>query len=65
MFSEDHREASLRRQRVLLSGAAIAFGVLMLAAILTSFGPSPLVGVAFGVSFIVYGGVRLHKALRS
>ncbi|MGB3681991.1 MAG: hypothetical protein WA990_05840 [Rubrobacteraceae bacterium] len=65
MPSEDHREAGLRRQRVALSCAAIGFGVLMLAATVTSFGPSPLVGVAFGVSFIIYGGVRLYRALRS
>ncbi len=60
MPPEDHREDHLRRHRIALSAVAIAFGVLMLAAILTSFGPSPSVGVVFGGAFIVYGGVRLY-----
>ncbi len=64
MLPEDHREDNLRRRRIALSVAAIAFGVLMLAAIPTGFGPSPSVGLVFGGAFIVYGGVRLYQALR-
>lgn len=43
----------------------MAFGLVMLAAIPTGFGPSLLVGVVFGVSFIVYGGVRMYRALKA
>lgn len=65
MAPEEHRGPGLRRRRVALSAAAIAFGALMLAAIPTGFGPSLPVGVVFGVSFIVYGGVRLYQALKA
>jgi uncharacterized membrane protein HdeD (DUF308 family) len=67
MAPEENREASLRRRRIALSAVAIAFGTLMLAAIPTDFGPSLLVGLVFGVSFIVYGGAAIQgfEGLRS
>lgn len=39
MPTEENSEAGLRRRRILLSATAIAFGVLMLVAIPTDFGP--------------------------
>ncbi len=65
MTPEEHSEHSLRRRRIALFVAAVVFGVLMLAAIPTSFGPSLPVGVVFGVSFIVYGGARVYQALKA
>ena len=65
MTPEEHGQTSLRLRRSALSAVSIAFGVLMLAVISASFGPSLLVGLVFGVSFIVYGVVRLHQALKA
>ena len=63
MAPEENREASLRRRHIALSAVAIAFGMVMLAAIPTDAGPSLLMGLESGVSFIVYGGARLFRGI--
>lgn len=57
--------AAFRRRRAALSATAIAFGILVLVSVPAGFGPSLPVGLLLGGSFIIYGGIRLYRALRT
>lgn len=58
-------EARFKRLRLALSVFIIFFGLLMMMSTLTSYGPSPLIGIVFGGGLVFYGTLRAYQALRS
>lgn len=62
---EARREARFKQLRSVLSVAVILFGAFMMAATLTPFGPSPIVGLVFGGALAAYGALRLYWTLKS
>lgn len=65
MRPDESSESRVKRIRLALSAAVILFGILMMLAPLTSFGPSPLIGLVFGGAFVLYGAFRAHQTLKS
>lgn len=61
---EGRRRAEVRR-RLILSVVAILFGLVMMLAPLTPFGPSPLVGLVFGGGLALYGALRAYQTFKS
>lgn len=52
------------RRRLILSAVAVAFGIAMMLAPLTPFGPSPLIGLVFGGALVLYGALRAYQTLK-
>ena len=59
----ESRRSRLRR-RLILSAVAVVFGIVMMLAPLTPFGPSPLIGLVFGGALVLYGALRAYQTLK-
>ena len=64
MNPEQHSETRLKRLRIALSAVIVLFGLVMMASTLTSFGPSPLIGIVFGGGLVFYGTLRAFQAIK-
>ncbi|CAN5682383.1 hypothetical protein BH24ACT21_BH24ACT21_06690 [soil metagenome] len=65
MTGPQNSEARLRKLRLALSIAVILFGIFMMAATFTPFGPSPAIGLVVGGVLTAYGALRLYLALKN